>query len=297
MTGLASSTPPAEVDIDVDLIRDLLVHQHPDLAELSLSIQECGWDNVMVRLGEDLALRLPRRAAANPLVLKEQRWLHQIAPRLPLPIPVPVRTGVPQQNYPFHWSVLPWLPGSAADLAQPAPSEAAALAGFLQALHMPAPDDAPKNPSRDCPLSDKREDIEARMADLAKQGRPLPSVVIDLWNEALSTAVDLPTTWISGDLHARNILVHEGKLSAFIDWGDMCTGDPATDLASAWALFDDHEARTNVLNAYGASQATISRAKGWAIFFGVLLLHTGLNDTPRHAAMGEAVLRRLAQTA
>lgn len=57
-----------------------------------------------------------------------------------------------------------------------------------------------------------------------------------------------------------------------------------------------NEERVYVLDfkEYGdISLATLQRAKGWAILFGVLLLDTGLIDNPRNAVMGERVFRRL----
>ena len=38
-------------------------------------------------------------------VEKEQRWLPELAPQLPLPIPAPVAHGAPDGDYPFPWSV------------------------------------------------------------------------------------------------------------------------------------------------------------------------------------------------
>ncbi|MCA8905282.1 MAG: phosphotransferase, partial [Hyphomonas sp.] len=111
----------------------------------------------------------------------------------------------------------------------------------------------------------------------------------------LAAPVDLARTWIAGDMHARNILVRDGRLAAIIDWGDMCAGDPATDLASIWALFDDPAARAAAIKAYGMSAATLARARGWAVFFGVILLETGLHDHPRHAKMGADTLRRIGE--
>ena len=49
-----------DVDIDEALVRTLLHNQHPDLAGLELREVAGGWDNRMWRLGEDLAVRLPR---------------------------------------------------------------------------------------------------------------------------------------------------------------------------------------------------------------------------------------------
>src|ERR1700744_290868 len=111
--------PGADVDVTPDLARALLRDQHPDLAELPVVLVETGWDNAMLRLGDDLALRLPRRAVAAGLIETEQRWLPDLAPSLPLPVPVPVRTGKPALGYPYAWSVIPWFEGAPSDLAPP----------------------------------------------------------------------------------------------------------------------------------------------------------------------------------
>ncbi len=67
--------PPAEVEIDAALVRRLLATQHPDLADRELAFVGEGWDNAMFRLGSDLVVRIPRRAAAAELVLHETRAL------------------------------------------------------------------------------------------------------------------------------------------------------------------------------------------------------------------------------
>ena len=56
--------PPAEHEIDEALVRRLLTAQHPDLAGRPLRYVTDGWGNVTYRLGEDLAVRLPRPAVA-----------------------------------------------------------------------------------------------------------------------------------------------------------------------------------------------------------------------------------------
>ena len=50
-----------------------------------------------------------------------------------------------------------------------------------------------------------------------------------------------PPLWLHGDLHPSNMLTHDGRLSAVIDFGDITSGDPATDLALAWMMFDAAE--------------------------------------------------------
>jgi aminoglycoside phosphotransferase (APT) family kinase protein len=75
-----AGTPSAEVDVTVDLVRRLLRAQHPDLADLPLRVVANGWDNVTLRLGDELAVRVPRREMAAQLVRNEQRWLPVLAP-------------------------------------------------------------------------------------------------------------------------------------------------------------------------------------------------------------------------
>jgi aminoglycoside phosphotransferase (APT) family kinase protein len=78
----------------------LLEEQHPDLAGLSLIQAAEGWDNRTFRLGEDLAARLPRRAASAPLIEHEQRWLPLLAPQLPLPVPNPIPSAGRDADFP-----------------------------------------------------------------------------------------------------------------------------------------------------------------------------------------------------
>ena len=101
-------------------------------------------------------------------------------------------------------------------------------------------------------------------------------------------------TWIHGDLHPQNVLVEDGELRGVIDWADMAAGDAATDLASIWMLLPTVAARESAIAEYGSvSNATWSRALGWAVNLGTLLLETGLVDNPRHATIGELTLQRI----
>src|SRR5450830_1245940 len=107
-----AGTPSAEVDVTVELVRRLLQAQHPDLADLPLRVVANGWDNVTLRLGDELAVRVPRREMAAQLARNEQRWLPVLAPRLGVDVPVPVRIGRPAGELPWGWSVVPWFAGT-----------------------------------------------------------------------------------------------------------------------------------------------------------------------------------------
>ncbi|HEY2265389.1 MAG TPA: aminoglycoside phosphotransferase family protein, partial [Streptosporangiaceae bacterium] len=229
--------PAAEVEISAGLVRRLLAGQHPDLAQLPVEFLANGWDNELYRVGDGLIARLPRRAPAARIIENEQRWLPGLASRLPLPIPSPERTGVPACGYPYSWSVVPYLPGvPAAEASSFDPAgAAAAVGGFLGALHVPAPADAPANPFRGVPLAERAASVAANLALIP--GQVDENAVRREWDAALAApGYDGPPLWLHGDLHPSNILVNDGQVSGVIDFGDITAGDPASDLSVAWML-------------------------------------------------------------
>lgn len=298
MKGTSSpvGTPESEVEIDAALVYGLLEQQHPDLRHLPIYPVDAGWDNALFRLGDQWCVRLPRRQIAAGLIENEQTWLPQLAPHLPIPIPVPYRMGKPTPNYPWCWSVLPWLTGVTADQTEPHANQAPRLAAFLRSLHTPTPTNAPINPFRGVPLYERTASVEERLQRLEPKTALITPQVWDIWKQALAAPIDVSATWLHSDLHARNVLVEDGAITGIIDWGDITSGDIATDLAAIWMLFSAQAARREAIAAYGKiSEATLQRAKGWAIFFGAVLLDTGLVDHPRHAAMGARTLSHIAE--
>jgi aminoglycoside phosphotransferase (APT) family kinase protein len=287
-------TPAAEVEIDARQARQLLAAQHPDLADLPIVSIASGWDNHLLRLGDELALRFPRRKLAAQLILNEQRWLPYLKQGLPLAIPAPVRIGIAQFNYPFAWSVTPWIDGETADLLPPDSNQGEPLADFFKALHKPAPADAPRNPYRGVPLSERAAAFADRLANLEGKTDLIDRRLHALWNDALAAADDTAPTWIHGDLHPRNVLIVQGRLAGVIDWGDLARGDRAADLAAVWLLLPHLESRRRAMAACGSvSDATWCRARGWALLFAVILLSSGLVDDARMAAIAERTLNRL----
>jgi aminoglycoside phosphotransferase (APT) family kinase protein len=290
--------PDAEIPIDEALVRRLLEDQQQDLAGLPLQLCDAGWDNVMWRLGADLAVRVPRRAVAAPLIENEQRWVPELAARLTLPVPVPLRAGQPTAYYPWHWSVVPWLEGSPGDrtLATDVGLTAPRLGSFLRAMHRPAPPGAPFNPYRSGPVESRADTFEERMAKLADhvdEGR-----LRKVWETGLSCPVYAgPPLWLHGDLHPANTLVLDGAVVAVIDFGDLCAGDPAVDVGAASMSVPD-EGEAAFWTAYGGPDPDLAgRARAWAVLFALMLLEIGLEDRPTYASVGRSTLDRLARRA
>lgn len=262
-------TPAAEFHVDVALVAALLRDQHPDLADLPLRVVASGWDNVVVRAGETLAVRLPRRAAAATLVEHEQRWLPTIAALVgdAAPLPEPVRTGRPALGYPWAWSVVPWLPGRPAGERAQGVRVARDLAAVVTRLHVPAPPDAPVNPVRAVPLATRSDAVLTR---LAEEDVPRAVELAALWRTAAGAPTHTgPPVWVHGDLHPFNLLVEptplgDRRLSAVVDFGDLTAGDPAVDLATRWLTLDDAGERT-FATLVDADPDAWTRARGWAV--------------------------------
>ena len=276
--------PVADIHIDAALVRRLLEEQHPDLADLPLRTLAEGWDNVLLRLGDEMTVRLPRRLASAALIAHEHRWLPELAVGLPLPVPVPLRVGRPSEalGYPWAWTVAPWFPGGTAEHHPPDDLRATArrLGEFLAAMHRPAPADAPTNPWRGTPLASRTDRLLVALDEL---GDALdPEAVLTRWDSLLATpAWSAPPVWLHGDVHPLNLLVHRGVLSAVIDFGDICAGDPASDLAVAWMMFPPAE-RDAFRAAAGVDVDTWRRAQGWALSLGVVFA----NGDERITAIG-----------
>lgn len=298
---MSSNKPPAEVVIDRDLIEKLVSDVAPELVGESIEFHASGWDNEMHRIGDRHAIRLPRRKAAAPLIVHEQNWLHELADSLPLPIPTPTHKGRPAFGFPFCWSIVPWLDGIPLLYAPPVSTGSLMkqLASFMNALHVTAPGDAPKNPYRGVPLIDRDRAVIERIAACAPvlEGLDIPADDVKAaWNSVvIAPSYSGDPTWVHGDLHLANILVRAGQLSAVIDFGDLCSGDPAVDLSIAWMLFADEAERLEfrkllTINGRSVDVHTWKRARGNAIAVALAVLRHS-DDEPGMRRMGARTLR------
>jgi aminoglycoside phosphotransferase (APT) family kinase protein len=199
-----------------------------------------------------------------------------LAERLPLPTPIPLRIGKPSGPFEHTWTIVRWVEGEPADRV-PITRIAAAeiLARFLRALHHQAPADAPVNPPRGLPLADLRS-VDGWFDAIADH--PDAPAAWEVWKEAVAApAWQGPPVWLHSDLHPANVVVRDGTLAGVIDFGDLCAGDPAADLSAAWVLLPDGAA-SRFFDAYQqADEATITRARGWAVLRALSLIEVGQN--------------------
>ncbi|HEY3686893.1 MAG TPA: aminoglycoside phosphotransferase family protein [Streptosporangiaceae bacterium] len=296
------------VEITAGLVRGLLRAQHPDLADRPVRFGARGWDSQMWRLGDDLAVRLPwATPSADELLRKEHAWVPVLAPRLPLPVPVPQRLGEPSEPFPRPWIVTTWVPGEPADRVPATdPATADVLAGFLTAMHRPAPSGAPTGRNRGGPLAAHAGPFAEALAEVSHLGLIAdPDAVRAVWEDAVA-APDWagPPMWLHGDLHPANVLTADGALCGVIDFGDLCAGDPAYDLSAAWTLLPDGTI-DRFHAAYGAADAaTLRRARGCAVIRALAALlvadaghHGRPGGKPTWGPPARTALHRLTATA
>ncbi|MFE1289264.1 aminoglycoside phosphotransferase family protein [Streptomyces sp. NPDC058751] len=291
-------------EITAELVRDLLKDQHPDLAGLPVREVEGGWGNQMWRLGDELAVRMPRTEDAPDLLRKECRWLPVLAPRLPLPVPTPVRTGEPSARFPKPWSVMTWVHGEPLDRASISRGDHAAdtLAGFLGALHAVAPAGAPAGSDRGAHPKECTDGFENFLRAIAPGNLAADArAVRDVWDDAVAApGWEGPPVWVHGDLHPANVVVSDGTLSGVIDFDSLFAGDPAWDLAAAWVLLPAG-AGPRFFEAYArADEATVRRARGLAAMKSLFLVLMGQNGErglpggkPAWGPAGRAALDRV----
>jgi len=265
----------------VELARALVAAQFPQWAGLPIRpVEAASTDNAMYRLGEALAVRLPRREGAVTPIDKEHAWLARLAPALPCATPAPVAMGAPELGYPYPWGVVTWLDGEPAASGDN-PGLARDLARFVAALHAIDPSGGPApgahNFWRGAPLAAfdpvmrQRFEWLADVADIA--------AIVAAWERGLAVAPSGERVWIHGDLKPANLLVRDGRLSGVLDWSAAGVGDPAVDYAAAWTLFDG-DTRTVFRAALAIGEAAWARGRAWALVEGVfgLSYYRGRND-------------------
>jgi aminoglycoside phosphotransferase (APT) family kinase protein len=292
------SWPPAELTIDAALVSSLLVSQFPHLSDLACHHVAEGFDNSLWRLGDDLVIRIPRRASAVELTLNELRWLPEAAAHVSLRTPLPLMAGVPEHGYPWPWSITSWIegiPGDDVDLDNNGPS-AAAMATFLRELHVDAPSGAPRNPFRGVALNERSVVFKERLAQVQTIVEVEP--LLEIWEKCVAAPLwSSSPRWLHGDFHPGNTVYRNGELAGVVDFGDLCAGDPATDLAGGLMSLPFH-ALDDFFGTYCiADSNTLQRTVGWALLFGVFMVTLGVEGRPSYFRVGQRTLVNAAKMA
>ncbi|WP_460741256.1 aminoglycoside phosphotransferase family protein [Mariniluteicoccus endophyticus] len=295
---MTDAAPPSP-----DLVARLVAEQAPHLADLPVrpSADE-GSSNWVFRLGDDLAVRLPRSAAYAESIRTETRFLPRIAPGVGVRVPEVVHAGVPSPEFPWDWAVVSWIAGERPNnlTADQQQALAADLGRFVRELHAVDASGVPVGPKTwgyRCgePVTDET-DRWVDQAALALADQFDPAAVREAWCRVRDVPRSTsPPCWVHTDLSAENLLVDaDGHLAGVIDFGAMGVGDGSVDLLYAWSLFDA-PARQTLRQTTGADDATWARARAFAFAGpGLLTLNEYRATMPERAARLTRMVRAIA---
>lgn len=280
----SSGFPEAETPIDLALVERLIADQAPpQWAQLPVAYLATGWDNEVYRLGETLLIRLPRRTLAAHLAARERLWLARFSTDSGLDLGAPLFTGNPTAEYPWSFSICRYVPGVSAALLTRGERDAYApgFAAYLRSLHAVAPKDAPRSEFRGRPLHELDDATRERIGMLPGTDRAAARAI---WEAGLRAEPYAgPARWLHGDPHPHNTIVRDSGaghvLAALVDFGDVCAGDPASDLGMLWLHFTDRQ-RDRALRECGVEPGspTWLRARGWALRYAMLIAPLGTDD-------------------
>jgi aminoglycoside phosphotransferase (APT) family kinase protein len=284
------------VEIDVDVVRRLVLEQFPQWAGLPVTpVTHQGNDNRTFRLGEDLAVRLPSHESYVAAVTKEDRFLPLLSEHLTVPVPSPVAVGSPNREYPHPWSVRRWMAGQTPDLDPDLdrPGLARDLGAFLRELREVPADDGPVAGShsfyRGCHPSVYGDEVQAALCELGD--RVDVAACEGVWRTAVRSVWSSAPVWVHGDVAVGNLLTTRGRLSAVIDFGTSAVGDPACDLVIAWTFFTGRD-REVFREAAGLPADVWERARGWALWKALISLRD--RDSPHYQGAADTLAQLLA---
>lgn len=285
--------------VDVSLVRRLIASQFPQWADLPVRpVVLSGWDNQTFHLGDRMSVRLPTAREYSLAVDKEHRWLPILAPRVPLPIPVPLARGMPDDGFAFPWSVYEWIDGEPAgigtidNLSEFADSLAAFLAALRHIDSTGGPEPGLHNWFRGGPL--QVYDAQTRQAIEVLDGHVPRDTVTEIWQSALSAGWDGRPVWFHGDVFPGNLLVRDGALAAVIDFGTCGVGDPACDLTIAWTLLSG-ASREAFRARIDVDSGTWARGRGWALWKALITYARTLHRDQATAAEAKRVIDEISK--
>lgn len=199
-------------------------------------------------------VRSPRRPAAAMMLDLEARLLPRLASRLPVAVPEPAGwCDLPEGGRCVVYPLVPGDPLFPGDL-RPGEPLAAEVGRVLAALH-----DVPPEVLEEAgaPAYTAEEYRQRRLSDVDRAAATghVPPGLLTRWEKALEQVAHwrFAATPVHGDLAAEHVLVHDGRVSGIIDWGEARVADPADDLA--WVVLGaDEPALDAVLESYAMAR-------------------------------------------
>ncbi len=270
MVSAPDGTGDRRLAVSDALASSLVRTQFPHLAELEVGRRLTFDDHVTIRFGERLCANFPTTRDLDALVEQSGRWSPSAARDWGFLAGVPLLTGEPTDDYPVHWEIAPWLPGSNATIVELAPGAGPDLGRALRQVHRPAPPDAPRHPSASKPLSTLQGRWDAARSALADEGGP-GAVALNyrafdsIWAAGVAARSATKPHWIHGNLDPRYIVSDQGRFGGICTWFMFSAGDPAADIGAACVTLPVG-AEDTFLEGYGeVDEASMDRVRAFRL--------------------------------
>lgn len=276
-------------EITVELVKKLIDQQFPKWSNLQVKpVSKSGHDNRTFHLGDEMSVRLPSGENYVAQVEKENKWLPYLQEHLSFKISTPIAIGVPNDVYPYPFSINQWIIGETLDSVKNVDKQQFAidLSSYLLELQSVDATNGPKAGKHNFYRGGLLEVYHQETKDALKQlSNLLPVDKLEaIWNIAMSSSWDKDGVWVHGDVAPGNLLLIDGKLSSLIDFGILGVGDPSCDYAMAWTFFDV-ASRETFYQYSKCDLDTWNRARGWALWKALITYNSDneeVRDNAKH---------------
>ena len=296
----------ADIHITPDIAATVINEQFPNLRPVSVKPFSQGWDNAVYAVNDLYLFRFPRRELVLEVLDNAVRIMPQLAPELPIPVPMPQFIGEASPEYPYPFFGYRKMTGqSATELRLPDPARAVLaepLGQFLKTLHSQielAEDcDIPVDPYNKAKPSRILERLSKAYKATHHRFNTTQHDAFDRIISETPQDISVPYVLTHGDFYSRHLLIdtQTHAWTGVIDWDDIHVGHPALDLSIAWSFLPRNNLET-FLEAYGGiDEETYHLCRTKALFYGLVLLDYGL-DTKDDPLVWEAhwILDRVQQ--
>ncbi|PRO66577.1 phosphotransferase [Alkalicoccus urumqiensis] len=248
----------------------------PELSPMKVRHVGTGFDTNVFSVNDCYVFRFPRQEKGRDALLNENHVL-QLLQRMefqaPFSLPEPVFSAEGEPGK-FPFVGFSYLPGR--ELASEADVDLLArhvdeIATFLRSLHsLPVDSSWELEPDTLLRLSAKkrRSMMYECLEEIAPYCEEETAAHMEEYLDTLPEWENPPSSvLVHGDLHPKNLITQNGKLTGIIDWGDAHYGHPASDLALLYQAVPK-ELHARFFRQYGEVNAEV---KELAVFKAVFV--------------------------